>query len=111
MRLAIPLLLVAVALSACRSPRVTYGLAEKQFGELVKFTNDQIESGNLPVERAKKLAPAINGGNAALKNWLEAILATPEGEKPDVSAAIINTVLDALDILEVYFLQETKGGG
>lgn len=108
-RYALVVVLLALV-AACKSPRVSYVTAETSFKTLVAFTNDRIEDGSLPMEKAKEFKPYINAANAALENWLEVLLETPEGQKPNVPVALVNTVLDTLDILEAYYLQQTRGG-
>ncbi len=106
-KILLPVLLVA-AIGGCRNQRATYMASERSFHDAVAFVNDQIEAGSLSKARAKRLAPAVNSGNAALKSWLDTLLSTPEGEQPDVKQSVINAVLDALDVLEAYFLSERK---
>lgn len=101
-------LLSLVFVVACANSRLNYVTAEKSFKTAAEFALNQRKAGTMSKETAAKLTPAINGGNEALKLWLEVILKTPEGEKPDVSVAIINGVLKTIDILEAYFLKETR---
>ena len=108
MRKAIPVLLLLLVAAACANARLNYVTAEKSFKTVVQFAVDQRKAGTMTDATYNRLDPAINAGNEWLKKWLEVILATPEGEKPDVADAIVEGVLSTIDILEAYFLQETR---
>ncbi len=102
---AIPILLVA-ALAACQNQRMNYKLAAEQYTLGVNFLSDEMEAGRLDKETAKKYQPAVNGGRAALENWKDLLKATPDGEKPDIPMFIIDSVLDAVAILEAYVVKK-----
>ena len=101
----IPLLLVAAALAACSSPRVSYGMAEKAWAigldtAIVLRKADKIDRATW-----EKLDVAIQAGDAAFENWLQEILKTPDGEKPSIPNVVIQSALDSLDILQVFMLK------
>lgn len=108
MRVKAVVVLALLAVAACQNPRLTYVTAEKNFKTAVAFAVAQRQSGGMSDEAYRKINPAIQAGNEALKNWLDMILKTPQGEKPDIPKTIYLIVMDTLDILEAYFLQEQR---
>ncbi|MHC5033971.1 MAG: hypothetical protein ACYTFZ_02940 [Planctomycetota bacterium] len=101
-------LLVLIGLASCQNPRLNYVMAEKNYKAAVDFAVAQRKAGNMTDATYHRLDPAIQAGNKALENWLDMILKTPEGEKPDIPATVYKIVLDTLDILEAYLLQEQR---
>lgn len=102
------LILALVSVPACQNQRASYRASERMFRGMVRDLNEDIQSGRMSKARAQRFKPAVNAGNEGLKAWSEILLATPEGQEPDVPNSVINAVLSAISVLEAWVLSERK---
>ena len=104
----IPLVALVAIAAACANPRLTYVQAEKSYKEMVDFAAQQRAAGLIDNAQYRKLNVPIQAADKALERWNTILLETPVGEKPDIPQTIYEAVLDALDILEAYWVQQRK---
>ena len=95
---------LVLLVAACSNARLNYVTTERSFKAAVEFAAGQRRAGVMDDDTYRKLDPAVQGGNSALKLWLAILIETEPGQKPNVSQAIYTAILDAIDILEAYMI-------
>ena len=89
--------------ASCASPRVNYYNAEKTYAGVVESLTMLRAANKIDDDGYRRINPAVQAANKALISWHEAIMATPDGQKPNVSETIIDAVLDALEELAIWY--------
>ena len=105
--LILPVLLVLAACSS--SPRVNYYNAEKTYAGVVDSLTLLRKAGKIDDDSYRRINPSVQAANRALVSWHAAIMATPDGQKPEVARTITDAVLDALEELAIWYAKYAGG--